>query len=156
MFPLAEHFLTSLIFIFFMMYMDLTLYKYRKSFHTISWWASWTTWQYLSVFCVSFTEIPDYVERAIFSMSKPNDSMVVLNQRNCCLAAKLKIVSILGSGPSPSFFTQLFFNTWVMESYHKLIMKDSKRGSIEGKYINKWICYCFKRVVPNIYQLWFM
>ena len=65
----------------------------------------------ISVFCVSFTEIPDYVERAIFYMSKPNDSMVVLNQRNCCLAAKLKIVSILGSGPSPSFFTQLFFNT---------------------------------------------
>ena len=62
------------------------------------------------MFCVSFTEIPDYVERAIFYMSKPNDSMVVLNQRNCCLAAKLKIVSILGSGPSPSFFTQLFFN----------------------------------------------
>ena len=95
-----------------------------KSFHTISSWASWTMWQqYPSVFCVSFTEIPDYVERAIFSMSKPNDSMVVLNPRNCCLAAKLKIVSILQSGPSPSFFIQLFFNTWVMESYHQLIMK---------------------------------
>ena len=61
--------------------------------------------------------------KELFSMSKSNDSMVVLNQRNCCLAAKLKIVSILGSGPSPSFFSQLFFNTSVIKSYHQLIMK---------------------------------
>ena len=45
------------------------------------------------MFCVSFTEILDYVERAIFSMSKPNDSMVVLNQRDCCFAAELKVVN---------------------------------------------------------------
>ena len=45
------------------------------------------------MFCVSFTEILDYVERAIFSMRKPNDSMVVLNQRDCCFAAELKVVN---------------------------------------------------------------
>ena len=45
------------------------------------------------MFCVSFTEILDYVERAIFSMSKSNDSMVVLNQRDCCFAAELKVVN---------------------------------------------------------------
>ena len=45
------------------------------------------------MFCVSFTEILDYVERAIFSMSKPNDYMVVLNQRDCCFAAELKVVN---------------------------------------------------------------
>ena len=32
------------------------------------------------MFCVSFTEILDYVERALFSMGKPTDSMAVLNQ----------------------------------------------------------------------------
>ena len=45
------------------------------------------------MFCVSFTEIVDYVERAIYSLSKPNDSMVVLNQRDCCFAAELKVVN---------------------------------------------------------------
>ena len=54
------------------------------------------------MFCVSFTEILDYVERALFSMGKPTGSMAVLNQRDCCLAAELKVVSILQSGPSPS------------------------------------------------------
>ena len=37
------------------------------------------------VLCLS-TEILDYVERAISSMGEPTDSMVVLNQRDCCWA----------------------------------------------------------------------
>ena len=53
--------------------------------------------------CVSFTEIVDHVERAFFSMGRPTDSLVVFNQMDCCLAAELKVVSIMQSGPSPSF-----------------------------------------------------
>ena len=49
------------------------------------------------MFCVSSTEILDYFESALFSMGEPTDSMVVLNQRDCCLAACV----ILQSGPSP-------------------------------------------------------
>ena len=45
------------------------------------------------MFCVSFTEILDYVERDMFSMSKPNDFMMVSNQRDCCSAAELKVVN---------------------------------------------------------------
>ena len=45
------------------------------------------------MFCISFTEIPDYIERAMFSMSKPNDFMVVSNQRDWCFAAELKVVN---------------------------------------------------------------
>ena len=45
------------------------------------------------MFCVSFAEILDYVERDMFSMSKPNDFMMVSNQRDCCSAAELKVVN---------------------------------------------------------------
>ena len=55
------------------------------------------------MFCVSFTEILDYVERALFSMGKPTGSLVVLNQRDCCLAAELKVMSFLQSRSSPPF-----------------------------------------------------
>ena len=53
------------------------------------------------MFCVSFTEILDCVERALFSVAKTTDSMVILNQKDCCFAAELMVVSILQSGPSP-------------------------------------------------------
>ena len=39
--------------------------------------------QYPSMFCVSLAENLDYVERALFSMGEPTDSMV-LNQKDCC------------------------------------------------------------------------
>ena len=38
------------------------------------------------MFYVLSTEILDYVERALSSMGEPTDSMVVLNQRDCCWA----------------------------------------------------------------------
>ena len=44
-------------------------------------------------FVFPFTEIPDYIERAMFSMSKPNDFMVVSNQRDWCSADELKVVN---------------------------------------------------------------
>ena len=59
--------------------------------------------------CVSFTEIVDHVERAFFSLGRPTDSLVVFNQKDCCSAAELKVVSILLSGPSPSFFQPAVF-----------------------------------------------
>ena len=55
------------------------------------------------MFCVSFTEILDYVERALFSMGKPTGSLVVLNQRDYCLAAELKVMSFLQKRSSPPF-----------------------------------------------------
>ena len=55
------------------------------------------------MFCVSFTEILDYVERALFSMGKSTGSLVVLNQRDCCLAAELKVMSFLQRRSSPPF-----------------------------------------------------
>ena len=55
------------------------------------------------MFCVSFTEILDYIERALFSMGKSTGSLVVLNQRECCLAAELKVMSFLKSRSLPPF-----------------------------------------------------
>ena len=94
-----------------------------KSLHTITLWAPWTTWwQYPSMFCVSFTEILDYG----FTFSQwelRTDSMLVLDQRDCCLAAQLIVVSILQSGPSPSFLHQAVFQYLCHGKYHQLIIK---------------------------------
>ena len=51
------------------------------------------------------------------------DSMLVLDQRDCCLAAQLIVVSILQSGPSPSFLHQAVFQYLCHGNYHQLIMK---------------------------------
>ena len=51
----------------------------------------------------------DHVERAFFSMGRPTDYLVIFNQKDCCLAAELKVVSILQSGPSLSFFHPAVF-----------------------------------------------
>ena len=74
------------------------------------------------MFCVSFTEILDYG----FTFSQwelRTDSMLVLNQRDYLLAAQLIVVSILQSGPSPSFLHQAVFQYLCHGKYHQLIIK---------------------------------
>ena len=83
------------------------------------------------VLCVSFTEILYYSKRALFSMGKPTDSLLVLNQRDCCLAAQLIVVSILQSGPSPSFLHQAVFQYLCHGNYHQLIMKALKGAALK-------------------------
>ena len=81
------------------------------------------------MFCVSFTEILDYFERALSSMDKPTDSMVVLNQRDCCLAAELMVVSILQSGPSPSFLHSAVFQYLSHGKLSSVIHESTLKGA---------------------------
>ena len=89
------------------------------------------------MFCVSFTEILDYVKRALSSMGKSTDSMVVLNQRDYCLAAELMVVPILQSGPSPSFLHSAVFQYLSPGNLSSVIHESTLKGA--ALKVNKWI-----------------
>ena len=81
------------------------------------------------MFCVSFTEILDYVKRALSSMGKSTDSMVVLNQRDYCLAAELMVVPVLQSGPSPSFLHSAVFQYLSHGNLSSVIHESTLKGA---------------------------
>ena len=68
------------------------------------------------------------------------DSMLVLNQTDYCLAAQLIVVSILQSGPSPSFLHQAVFQYLCHGKYHQLIIKALEGAAFK---VLKQFCYCF-------------
>lgn len=55
------------------------------------------------IFLKFVLEILDYVERNLFHMGKPTDSMVALNDKDYFLAGMVMVMSILQGGPSPAF-----------------------------------------------------
>lgn len=62
-------------------------------------------------------------------MGKSTDSMVVLNQRDYCLAAELMVVPVLQSGPSPSFLHSAVFQYLSHGNLSSVIHESTLKGA---------------------------